>query len=322
MRRMLIVLMVSALAWPSAAVAASYKAYVNVSVATIWAQPDQLRALDTPSTTNPVNMQLWLSRMGTAERLWLVGRVQTQALYGMQVTVVGHSGSWSKVVVPGQPTPLDVRGYPGWMPTRQLTGNTSLGAALRAHPVAVVVARLAWLRDPTTLQARLRISFATRLPVVGRSGGYDLVATPTGGRMAIGPSAVAEYRSVAAIPHPTGAQLVVVARRFLGLPYLWGGTSGFGYDCSGFTWTVFHRFGIGLPRDADRQAVHGTPVARSALQPGDLVFFAGPGGVGTIHHVGIYAGAGQMIDAPNTGAAVRVDSLAAFGSEYAGARRY
>ncbi len=322
MRRMLILPLFAALAWPSAAGAASYKAYVNVSVATVWAQPDHLRALDTPSTTNPVDMQLWLSRMGTAERLWLVGRVQTQALYGMQVTVVGHSGSWSEVVVHGQPTPLDPRGYPGWMPTRQLTGNTSLEAALRNDPVAVVVVRLAWLRDPTTFQPRLRISFATRLPVVGRSGSYDLVATPAGGRMAIRTSAIAEYPSVAAIPHPTGARLVAVARRFLGLPYLWGGTSGFGYDCSGFTWAVFRRFGIGLSRDADRQAVHGTPVARSALQPGDLVFFAGAGGVGTIHHVGIYAGAGQIIDAPHTGAAVRLDSLAAFGSEYAGARRY
>jgi cell wall-associated NlpC family hydrolase len=208
------------------------------------------------------------------------------------------------------------------MPTRQLTGNTSLEAALHTHPVAVMVVPLAWLRDPTTFQPRLRISFATRLPVVGRSAGYDLVATPTGGRMAIRTSSIAEYPSALAIPHPTGAQLVATARSFMGLPYLWGGTSGFGFDCSGFTWAVFRRFGIGLSRDADRQAVHGAPVARSALQPGDLVFFAGPGGVGTIHHVGIYAGAGQMIDAPHTGAAIRIVSLAAFGSEYAGARRY
>jgi cell wall-associated NlpC family hydrolase len=322
MRRMLMMLLVSALAWPSAAGAASYKAYVDVSVATVWVQPGHLRALDTPSTTNPVNMQLWLSRMGPAERMWLVGRVQTQALYGMQVTVIGHSGSWSKVVVHGQPTPLDPRGYPGWMPTRQLTGNTSLAALQRTHPVAVVVVRRAWLRDPTSFRPQLRVSFATRLPVVGRTGGYDLVATPLGGRMAIHTTSVAVYPSVTAIRHPTGAQLVATARAFIGLPYLWGGASGFGYDCSGFTWAVFRRFGIGLSRDADRQALHGTPVARSALRPGDLVFFAGPGGVGTIHHVGIYAGAGQIIDAPHTGAAVRFDSMAAFGSEYAGARRY
>jgi gamma-D-glutamyl-L-lysine dipeptidyl-peptidase len=304
------------------AVARPWTAVVDVSVATLWTRPAALRPMDAPSAANPVDIPLWLSRMTTADRSWLVGRVQTQALYGTAVLVLDQRGGWSFVAVRGQPTPLDPRGYPGWMPTRQLTGNVSLLQLRRTRPVAVVTAPTAWLRVPATLARRVQISFATRLPILGRSGSYDLVATPNGGRLAIRARKVAEYPSVSAIPAPTGARIVRVARRFLGLQYLWGGTSGFAFDCSGFTYAVFRRFAIRLPRDADRQALHGTPVARRDLRPGDLVFFAGPGGTGTIHHVAIYIGAGEIIHAPRTGLPVEVSPLASLSSDYAGARRY
>lgn len=325
MRRIALVLVVATAivgGSPATAMAARFPAVVNVSVATLWTAPGQLRAVDVPSSTNPVNMGAWLSRMTVADRRWLVGRLQTQALYGTKVTVLQMRGRWSEVAVHGQSTPKNTLGYPGWLPTRQLTGNTSLLRLRATHPVAVVAGRLAWLRDPATLAPRLRISLATRLVVVGRTATADIVATPLGGRLAIMRSAVAEYPAASAIPTPTGAQIVATARRFLGLPYLWAGTSGFGVDCSGLTHLVFRRWGIDLPRDADRQALHGTPVARSALRPGDLVFFAGPGGVGAVHHVGIYVGGGMMIDSPRTGLAVRQVAVSAFGSEYAGARRY
>jgi cell wall-associated NlpC family hydrolase len=185
-----------------------------------------------------------------------------------------------------------------------------------------VTATTAWLRDPVSLAPAIQVSFATRLWITGVAGGYDLVASPTGGTLAIRASAVARYRAVSAISRPTGARIVATARRFVGLAYLWGGTSAYGFDCSGFTYTIFRRFGIPLPRDADRQALHGTPVARASLRPGDLVFLAGPGGIGTIHHVAIYAGAGEVIEAPRTGEAVKVVPLATLASEYAGARRY
>jgi gamma-D-glutamyl-L-lysine dipeptidyl-peptidase len=307
---------------PATAAAASFTAVVNVSAATLWTAPGQLRAVDIPSSTSPVDMNAWLSGMTTAQRGWLVGRLQTQALYGTKVTVLRMRGGWSQVAVAAQSTPQNPLGYPGWLRTRQLTGNTSLLRLRATHPVAVVAGRLAWLRDPSTLARRLRVSFATRLVVVGRTATVDLVATPLGGRLAIMRSAVAEYRSASAIPVPAGSQVVATARRFLGLPYLWAGTSGFGVDCSGLTYLVLRRWGIDLPRDADRQALHGTPVARSALRAGDLVFFAGPGGTGPIHHVGIYVGGGVMIDSPRTGLPVRQVALSAFGSEYAGARRY
>jgi cell wall-associated NlpC family hydrolase len=302
--------------------AQTWRAVVDVSVATLWRRPAALRPMDAPSASNPVDIPLWLSRMTVADRRWLVGRVQTQVLYGTPVTVVKQRGRWSRVVVRAQPTPLDPRGYPGWMPTRQLTGNVSLTALLRTHPVAIVRTRTAWLRDPATLKRRLRVSFATRLPIVGRAGGSDIVATPNGGRLAVRARKVAEYASLDAVRPAGGRVLVSAARRFLGLPYLWGGTSGFGFDCSGLTYAVYRRFGVRIPRDADAQAAHGTAVSRAQLRPGDLVFFAGPGGTGAVHHVAVFVGSGRVLEAPRTGSTVRIVPLSALAAEYAGARRY
>jgi gamma-D-glutamyl-L-lysine dipeptidyl-peptidase len=305
-----------------ATAAALQTAFVKVTLATLWVEPDALRAIDAPSASVPVDMPRWLASMSTADRAWLVGRLQTQAAYGTRVVVLSQNGGWSKVAVRSQPSQLNRLGYPGWVPTRQLTTNGALLSVERTRPVAVVIRSVAWLRDPSTLAKRIAVTFATRLWVMGSVGDHYLVETPGGQRLAIAHTAVAKYASVAMIPHPTGARIVAVAKRFLRLPYLWAGTSAYGFDCSGFTYTVFRRFGISVPRDADRQALHGTPVSRSQLRLGDLVFFAGAGGVGMIHHVGIYAGSGMMIDSPRTGASVRIVAMTVMGSEYAGARRY
>ena len=78
-----------------AAPAGRWRAVVDVSVATLWAKPAALRPMDRPSAANPVDIPLWLSRMTTGDRRWLVGRVQTQALYGSVVTVLRQHGRWS-----------------------------------------------------------------------------------------------------------------------------------------------------------------------------------------------------------------------------------
>jgi cell wall-associated NlpC family hydrolase len=298
------------------------RAFIRVTLATLWTQPGILRSIDQPSATRPVDIPRWLRSMTTDDRRWLVGRIVTQASYGVQVAVLGHRGAWTKVAVRGQATPLNRYGYPGWLPTVQLTSNSSLRGALRTHPVAVVSRKTAWLRAPATDQRTLPVTYATRLAVVGTRPTRVLVMTASGGTSAIASSAVRVYPSVSAIPAPTGSRIVASARRFTGLPYLWAGTSAYGFDCSGFTYTLFRRFGISIPRDADRQALHGTPVAASSLRPGDLVFFATNGGSGIIHHVAVYAGNGDIIESPNTGAAVRVVALAPRMGEFAGARRY
>ncbi|WP_303816594.1 NlpC/P60 family protein [Selenomonas ruminantium] len=92
--------------------------------------------------------------------------------------------------------------------------------------------------------------------------------------------------------------IIDLAQQFLGVPYVWGGSSPNGFDCSGFVQYVFAQKGIHLPRTADIQATAGRPVSKSELMPGDLVFFAGD--YVNISHVGIYVGNGQMIHASSS----------------------
>jgi cell wall-associated NlpC family hydrolase len=99
--------------------------------------------------------------------------------------------------------------------------------------------------------------------------------------------------------------VVAIAQRYLGVPYVYGGASPSGFDCSGLAMYCYAQVGVSLSHGATDQQRASTPVPISALQSGDLVFFGGPS---YSYHVGIYVGGGQMIDAPHTGAVVRYDS--------------
>ncbi len=119
-------------------------------------------------------------------------------------------------------------------------------------------------------------------------------------------------------------ELVRTARRFIGSPYRWGGTSArSGFDCSGLTMTVYRLNGLELPRSAGAQFRAGAPVSRSAVRPGDLVFFA-TGRSGRVSHVGVYTGGGKFIHAPGRVKTIRTAALdnSYFHPRYKGARRY
>jgi cell wall-associated NlpC family hydrolase len=113
--------------------------------------------------------------------------------------------------------------------------------------------------------------------------------------------------------------VVSIAMQYLGVPYVWGGASPRGFDCSGLVQYVFAQVGISLPHYTVAQWNYpgAVPVPKNQLQPGDLVFFNG------LDHVGIYIGYGYFVDAPHTGANVEIDSLGErwFASRYDGARR-
>ncbi len=110
--------------------------------------------------------------------------------------------------------------------------------------------------------------------------------------------------------------VVGIAMQYLGTPYVYGGASPSGFDCSGFVMYVFAQVGVSLPHNAAAQYGYGMPVSRDQLQAGDLVFFNGLG------HDGIYIGGGQFIHSPHTGDVVKISSLSGwYSSTWVGARR-
>jgi cell wall-associated NlpC family hydrolase len=115
------------------------------------------------------------------------------------------------------------------------------------------------------------------------------------------------------VGHPQAAQ---IALNYLGVPYVWGGASPSGFDCSGLVMYVYAQLGISLPHYTVAQWNATLPISTSELQPGDLVFFDGLG------HVGIYIGGGQFVHAPHTGTVVQIASLSGYyAANLVGARR-
>ena len=131
-------------------------------------------------------------------------------------------------------------------------------------------------------------------------------------------SSSASEPAIAATPAPVARYggVVGIAMQYLGTPYVYGGASPSGFDCSGFVMYVYAQLGVSLPHNAAAQYGSGTPVDRSQLQPGDLVFFNGLG------HNGIYVGGGSFIHSPHTGDVVKISSLSGwYASTWVGARR-
>jgi cell wall-associated NlpC family hydrolase len=240
--------------------------------------------------------------------------VVSQAIYGSNVTLLIARGEWSKIQTDDR--------YKGWTPSRYLRLIQSGSGYATTGPVVQVQSLFANIyaeADVARHKPLLTIPFEVNLEVKAAGNGKDKDDTDKGDkvkdwlhvRLPDKRDAWIQSGDVTWDAKPlTVAESIELAKRFLGLPYLWGGRSSFGFDCSGFTQMLIRARGANMPRDADQQAAWkgATPVERKDLQPGDLLFFGSA--PKKITHTGMYIGEGEFINATTTGhPVVQIDRL-------------
>ena len=226
--------------------------------------------------------------------------VVSQAIYGTNVGWLEEKDGFVKVRTPDD--------YTGWMPAAWLRRGRAYATEGRVAQVDSLLANLYREADVTKHQPLLVVPFETKLEVVAEPADNQrwLQVRLVDDRLAWVQRGDVIFDFV---PLSIEATLEL-SKRFLGLPYLWGGTSSFGYDCSGFVQMLCRRRGVIIPRDAKPQA-HWEgmmPVERADLKPGDLLYFGRS--LERITHTGMYLGDGLFIDATTyQRPLVRIDNL-------------
>lgn len=243
---------------------------------------------------------------------WVGAERVTQVLLGAQVPLLAVEGDWAQVVAPD--------GYHGWLWSGLLVPAPE---KRRDNVIMVARPRLQIQAVGTGEECPLLTAFlGTVLEVAGNFSPLLKVVLPTGDHGWVPEAGVKGFQREEGIPRAGPARLLELARQFVGVPYLWGGITADGLDCSGLTYILHYACGVQLPRDANEQFLAGTGV--KDLAPGDLVFFAVGKSPLFPTHVGIYLGDALFIHASSRYGRVVVTPLedAFYRARFLGGRRY
>ncbi|WP_230499225.1 C40 family peptidase [Sutcliffiella rhizosphaerae] len=299
------------------------KYIINVPVATIWTSYDSPRSIDQKAVSNPTDIKGWLSSLNYETRLELCNAnlIQSQLLYGQELLMLDEKEEYYHIIALTQSSSKDERGYPGWIPKNQVAEVENWDITNGA--IVIVQNNISTLSSKDGVPIT-ELSFQTILPFLESKENVVMVKLPNGevGQLKRGDVTVID--SWNDVTKGSGEDIVSSGEKFLDLPYLWGGMSGFGMDCSGFSYTMCKANGYIIPRDATDQAKEGKEIAIHSIKPGDLLFFAYEEGKGKIHHVGIYYGEDKLLHSPKTGRDIEIlpmkDTI--YEKELCVARRY
>jgi len=223
--------------------------------------------------------------------------VVSQAIYGSNVGILEQQTGWAHI--------RTFDDYTGWVPLAALKLGPAYAANGRVAEVQSLSAHIYRESSVTRHAPLLTVPFETRLEVASEHGNWFELRLPDGRGGWI------QAGDVAFDVKPLDtAGMLALSKKFLGLPYTWGGTSSFGYDCSGFMQMLERRRSVMMPRDAQPQADWSgvEPVERADLEPGDLLYFGSS--PKHITHTGMYLGDGKFIDATtHITPMVRIDDL-------------
>lgn len=238
------------------------------------------------------------------------GELASQALLGTPLKVLKKEGSWYKIQTPDK--------YIGWLDEAgfELMDSTNYKFWIQKPKIIYAKEYGFAFQQPSPNSAKMAdLVSGVILALEEIESGYSVVSFPDGRVGYIPDTETYSYGKWLSVEQPSVSNILSTAMEYLGRPYLWGGTSGKGMDCSGFTKTVFYMNGMMLPRDASQQVQVGTEIPYDTtwqnLLPGDFLFF-GQRATSTqterINHVAIYFGDGKIIHASGD-ANITVESL-------------
>lgn len=267
------------------------QAKVIVPVASVWTKPTTVHFVKPALVAEP-KLASWIVGMTSEERRQLLtdNLIQTQVLFNEIVFITEETEGWSHVYIPSQSSNKSEYGYPGWIPTCQLTEVNETKSYEKEFRMEQKQAFLYSLNGKEMME----LSYQTSLDYIETKGQHVFVQTPIG-KCFVHADDGSVYEK-GNMPKGTGNDIYETGKQFLDLPYLWAGMSSYGYDCSGFVYNVARANGYTLPRDAKDQNDFGTKIPSLAeAQIGDLLFFAYEEGKGELHHVAFYAGNGNIL---------------------------